>query len=85
MVVIFAQNISIVSSGMSPRSQLGHCPQGLVDSTLLSSLMTILEPRGSFRVKYLEGGGKDHYSMDSGKVGCGLGFLSKSCCTQIQM
>lgn len=54
MVVIFAQNISIVSSGMSPPSQL---PPGLVDSTLLSSLMTILEPRGSFTVKYL--GGKE--------------------------
>lgn len=55
MVVIFAQNISIVSSGMSPPSQL---PPGLVDSTLLSSLMTILEPRGSFTVKYLGEEGK---------------------------
>lgn len=66
MVVIFAQNISIVSSGMSPPSQL---PPGLVDSTLLSSLMTILEPRGSFTVKYLGGGGKNLYSMDCDKVG----------------
>lgn len=66
MVVIFAQNISIVSSGMSPPSQL---PPGLVDSTLFSSLMTILEPRGSFTVKYLVGGGKNLYSMDFDKVG----------------
>lgn len=69
---------------MSPPSQLGPCPMGRIDSTLLSSHMTTLEPSPSFRVEYFGGEGKVQYSLGGDRVGCGLGFLSNGCCTQIQ-
>lgn len=70
---------------MPPPSQLGPCPTGWIDSTLLSSHTSSLEPRRSFRIKYCRGEGKAWYSLNGDRVACGLGLLSKCCCTQIQI
>lgn len=67
---------------MSSPSQLGPCPMGQMDSTLLSSHMTILEPGLMFRVKYF---GNEEIVQCSL---CGdsemVMFLKKGSCTQIQ-